>query len=142
MHAYQDTATWYKPSYQPTISPKEREKIEWELDAFEFGNPQLLIQQEALSQILEDGNKIVAVFTLSPRPISSYRQPEIEMIEEEDALPEIKESYTRILKRPWDFLSSIPITRLWPNGYPFSRLRGKIPKNGIKKDTINLLRSS
>src|SRR5574340_525480 len=96
VHAYQDTAVLYKPSYQPTLSSQECQKIEWELDAFEFGNSQLLIQQEALSQALKSESKSESITTGTPRTASSYRQPEIEMIEEENAPSEIKELYQDI----------------------------------------------
>lgn len=96
VHAYQDTATWYKPSYRPEITPRERQKIERELDAFEFGNSQLLIQQEILSQALKYENRPKVIFKRLARPVSTYRYPEIKMIEEGAAPHNVKKLYQDI----------------------------------------------
>ena len=49
---YQDTSDWYQPGYQIDVNEAQRHQIQRVLNAFTFGNPQLLIQQIALSRTL------------------------------------------------------------------------------------------
>jgi hypothetical protein len=47
-----DTSDWYQPGYQIDVDEAQRHQIQRVLNAFTFGNPQLLIQQIALSRTL------------------------------------------------------------------------------------------
>jgi hypothetical protein len=49
---YRDTNDWYLPSYQIDVNEAQRHQIQRVLNTFTFGNPQLLIQQIALSRTL------------------------------------------------------------------------------------------
>jgi hypothetical protein len=49
---YRDISDWYLPSYQIDVNEAQRHQIQRVLNAFTFGNPQLLIQQIALSRTL------------------------------------------------------------------------------------------
>src|SRR5687767_14582958 len=42
---YRDVAGWYQPAADVELTPSDRARIQWELDAFEYGNGQLLLQQ-------------------------------------------------------------------------------------------------
>lgn len=82
---YQDIHDWYQPGYQADVNEAQRRQIQRELNAFSFGNPQLLIQQVALSRALageivgEDGPVEVR------RGPNAYRHPEIQCIGEQTA---------------------------------------------------------
>lgn len=82
---YRDINDWYQPGYQIDLDDAQRRQIQRELGAFSFGNPQLLIQQIALSKTLagevvgQDGN---ADIRRGPHP---YRHPEIQLIGEQSA---------------------------------------------------------
>ncbi|HZO87665.1 MAG TPA: halocarboxylic acid dehydrogenase DehI family protein [Chthonomonadaceae bacterium] len=94
--AYQDAMQWYWPSYQVDTTEAERERIAWEIDAFEFGNPQLLILQVALSRALQ-GQTVGQPGSNPPRRAPSpYRQPQIEMVDAEHAPPDVRQLYESI----------------------------------------------
>lgn len=82
---YQDIHDWYQPNYQIDVDPAQQRQIQRELSAFSFGNPQLLIQQVALSRTLagevigQDGN------TDQRRGPNAYRHPDIQLIGEHSA---------------------------------------------------------
>ncbi|MHB1414453.1 MAG: halocarboxylic acid dehydrogenase DehI family protein [Chloroflexota bacterium] len=91
--AYGDVGKWYRPGYSPSVPESQRQRIEWELDAFQFGNPQLLIQQIALDRMLR-GETVGRDEECQPRQQrSAYRQPEIKMVTEREATPQIKRLY-------------------------------------------------
>ncbi|HZO89048.1 MAG TPA: halocarboxylic acid dehydrogenase DehI family protein [Chthonomonadaceae bacterium] len=95
-HAYREASRWYRPNFNPVLTDEERARIQWELDAFEFGNPQLLIQQAALSRILRweaAGQSGPAHPRLLPQ---RYRQPEMHLIEERQASDMILQLYEDI----------------------------------------------
>ncbi len=94
--AYRDASRWYLPSHLIDLAEGDRPAVQWELDAFEFGNPQLLIQQAALTRMMRGliaGREGKAE---SRRHPSSYRQPEIRMIDEQEASGPIQELYEDI----------------------------------------------
>lgn len=94
--AYAEAARWYLPSHLIDEPEPERPRIQWELDAFEFGNPQLLIQQEALNRAIRGQ---IAGMDGTPEPRQQpgkFRQPEIRMISEDEASPEIRRIYEDI----------------------------------------------
>ncbi len=94
--AYAEAARWYLPSHLIDEPEAERPRIQWELDAFEFGNPQLLIQQVALNRAIR-GQTAGKDGTPEPRQQPSrFRQPEIRMISEQGASPEIAAIYQDI----------------------------------------------
>lgn len=84
-HVYRDINSWYQPGYQIEVNEAQRRQIQRELNAFSFGNPQLLIQQIALSRTLageivgEDGTADVR------RGTNSYRHLEIQLVGEQSA---------------------------------------------------------
>ncbi len=91
--AYQRAGSWYRPRYRLELPGGEQARIEWELDAFEFGNPQLLIQQAAISRALR-GQTVGRQGTAQPRQApSAYRRPEIRMVDEQEAPDEVKGVY-------------------------------------------------
>ncbi|MBD1843631.1 hypothetical protein H6F89_09515 [Cyanobacteria bacterium FACHB-63] len=93
---YRDINDWYQPSYQIEVNASDRRHIQRELNAFSFGNPQLLIQQIALSRTLsgevvgEDGKAD------HRRGAHPYRHPEIKLITEQSASAEIQQVYRDI----------------------------------------------
>jgi NAD(P)-dependent dehydrogenase (short-subunit alcohol dehydrogenase family) len=80
---YRDTNDWYQPGYQIDVDEAQRHQIQRVLNAFTFGNPQLLIQQIALSRTLagevvgQEGNADVR------RGPNAYRHTEIQLIGEQ-----------------------------------------------------------
>jgi len=80
---YQDTNNWYQPSYQIDVNEAQRHQLQRVLNAFTFGNPQLLIQQIALSRTLagevvgQEGNADVR------REPTAYQHSGIELIGEQ-----------------------------------------------------------
>jgi hypothetical protein len=94
--AYHEAGAWYRPDYAFEVAGEDRQRMQWELDAFEFGNAQLLIQQVALSRALE-GRVVGMEGCAEPRQRPSpYRRPEIHMIPEEQAPAEVKALYRDI----------------------------------------------
>jgi len=95
-YAYREAPSWYKPVYRPDVSEEARRRIQWELDAFEFGDPQLLIQQAALSRALR-GQTAGRPGSAEPRrQVSAFRQPEIQLIDEQEAPPDVRRLYEDI----------------------------------------------
>lgn len=91
--AYGEVAKWYRPSYHLELLDEDRHRIQWELDAFEYGNPQLLVQQTALDWALAGRTAGCETSPAPRRHASFYRQPEIQMIDEQEASQEVKELY-------------------------------------------------
>src|SRR5207253_10725777 len=100
-HTYREAARWYRPNYQATLTDEERARIQWELDAFEFGNPQLLMQQAALSRVFRsdaagrDGPSEPRPFEARSLP-QRFRQPEMHLIEERMASDQVTQLYEDI----------------------------------------------
>lgn len=101
---YADIADWYQPGFQSEIEEGQRRRLDRELNAFSFGNPQLFIQQIALRRSLagevvgEDGD------AEARRGPGAYRHPEIQLVGELQAgeiSPEIQAVYHEI-KRTLD----------------------------------------
>lgn len=96
--AYLEVNRWYQPSSQINLSPSERQHIQRELNAFTFGNPQLLIQQIALSRALQ--GEVVGRDGTEPRHgASPYRHPEIQLLDEqavEKRSPQLQQVYQDI----------------------------------------------
>ncbi|MBD3884054.1 SDR family NAD(P)-dependent oxidoreductase [Phormidium tenue FACHB-886] len=84
-HVYRDVNNWYQPSYQIDVDAAQQRRIQRELDAFSFGNPQLLIQQVALSRTL--AGEIVGEEGKGDdrRGPNAYRNVEIPLIGEQSA---------------------------------------------------------
>ncbi|MBW4487375.1 MAG: SDR family NAD(P)-dependent oxidoreductase [Trichocoleus desertorum ATA4-8-CV12] len=94
-HIYRDIIDWYQPGYQVDVNEAERHRIQRELNAFIFGNSQLLIQQIALSRALggeivgQDGNT-------DPRHgPNAYRHTKIQMTDGQ-TVPEISEEMQQV----------------------------------------------
>jgi short-subunit dehydrogenase len=94
-HVYRDINDWYQPDYQVDVDQSARHHIQRELNAFIFGNPQLLIQQVALSRTLagevvgQDGT------AASRRPPNVYRHHKIQLVDEQ-AVQEISQEMQRV----------------------------------------------
>ncbi len=96
---YRDLQDWYEPSYQMEIDPGARRLIERELNAFSFGNPQLLIQQVALSRTLAGQVVGQSGHGEKRHGATSYRRPEIQLIGEQavqNISPEMQLVYREI----------------------------------------------
>ncbi len=93
--AYRDVSGWYQPEYTPRLAREDREQLAWELDAFEFGAPQLLIQQAVLSRALR-GEVVGRGTGGERRRPSAYRQPEIRLVNERSAPEPVKRLYQEI----------------------------------------------
>ncbi|MHB0867921.1 MAG: halocarboxylic acid dehydrogenase DehI family protein [Chloroflexota bacterium] len=94
--AYRDVSGWYLPSSRIDLADQDRQAVQWELDALEFGNPQLLIQQAALTRVIRGlyaGREGPSRGRSRPSP---YRNPEIRMIPEEAAPEPIRQLYQDI----------------------------------------------
>jgi hypothetical protein len=80
---YRDTSDWYQPGYQIDVNEAQRHQIQRVLNAFTFGNPQLLIQQIALSRTLagevvgQEGHANVR------RGPNAYQHSEIQLVGEQ-----------------------------------------------------------
>jgi short-subunit dehydrogenase len=80
---YRDISDWHLPSYQIDVNEAQRHQIQRVLNAFTFGNPQLLIQQIALSRTLagevvgQEGNANVR------RGPNAYQHSEIQLVGEQ-----------------------------------------------------------
>lgn len=94
--AYSEVGKWYRPRFRPSLPPEVRRRIEWEIDAFEFGNAQLLVQQAALSRALR-GSTVGRERPAEPRrhPVG-YRRSEVGMVDEQGAPPEVAQLYADI----------------------------------------------
>ncbi|MGG6265078.1 SDR family NAD(P)-dependent oxidoreductase [Leptolyngbya sp. AN03gr2] len=94
---YRNIADWYQPNYQTELDERQRRQIQRELNAFSFGNPQLLIQQIALSRALsgevvgEDGKADVR------RGPNAYRHPEIKFAESSEELQRVYQDIQQAL---------------------------------------------
>lgn len=97
--AYRDSNDWYQPNYQVEVDARQQRQIRRELDAFSFGNSQLLIQQVALSRTLA-GEVVGEEGKADPRRGSHpYRHPEIQLISEQsvrEISPEMQQVYQDI----------------------------------------------
>ncbi|MBD2745008.1 halocarboxylic acid dehydrogenase DehI family protein [Coleofasciculus sp. FACHB-1120] len=96
---YRDTSDWYQPGYQIDIDEAQRHQIQRVLNAFTFGNPQLLIQQFALSRTLasevvgQEGN------AAARRGPNAYQRTEIKLIGEQsvrEMSPQMQQVYRDI----------------------------------------------
>ncbi|SRR5579883_482332 len=93
---YQDVNDWYQPGYQIHIDETAHRQIQRELNAFSFGNPQLLIQQIALSKTLagevvgQDRNADIR------RGPHAYRHPEIQLTGGQSASTQMQRIYSDI----------------------------------------------
>ena len=94
--AYRDASRWYEPSPRVRLSRENAPRVQWELDSFEYGNPQVLIQQAALDRALRD-EKVGHEGDREPRHLPSrYRWPEIKMIQDEEASEEVRSLFQEI----------------------------------------------
>lgn len=94
--AYRDVSSWYLPSSHIQLAEQDRGAVQWELDALEFGNPQLLIQQAALTRMIRGlfaGREGQVRGRSRPSP---YRNPEIQVVAEEEAPEPIRQLYQDI----------------------------------------------
>jgi short-subunit dehydrogenase len=94
---YRDVNDWYQPNYQIDVNEAQRRQIQRELNAFTFGNPQLLIQHIALSRTLtgevvgQEGNGDAR---RGPNP---YRHPDIQLTGEQ-AVQEISAEMQQVYR--------------------------------------------
>ncbi len=101
-HVYQDMSDWYQPSYQVELNEAQQHRLQRELNAFIFGNPQLLIEQRILSRSLrgqvvgQDGN------TAPRRDAHPQRHLEIKLLDQppSEDLAQIYQDIQRTLNAP------------------------------------------
>lgn len=94
--AYRGVTGIYHPSAGPELPEAQRAQIHRELNALEFGNAQLLLQQAALTRVLRDevaGCEGHAEPRLLPSP---FRRPDLELVDERSASPEVKRLFKEI----------------------------------------------
>ncbi|ACC78989.1 SDR family NAD(P)-dependent oxidoreductase [Nostoc punctiforme] len=98
-HVYRDINDWYQPGYQIEVEQAQQHHIRQELNAFIFGNPQLLIQQIALSKTLA-GEIVGQDGSIDSRHgPNAYRHHQIQLIDEQSAQeisPEMPQVYQDI----------------------------------------------
>jgi short-subunit dehydrogenase len=112
-YVYGDINDWYQPGYQIEVEQAQQHHIRQELNAFIFGNPQLLIQQIALSKTLA-GEVVGQDGSIDSRHgPNAYRHHQIQLIDEQSAQeisPEMPQVYQKINKL-WVYQLSTPITK-------------------------------
>ncbi|MEH1939482.1 MAG: SDR family NAD(P)-dependent oxidoreductase [Nostoc sp.] len=98
-HVYRDINDWYQPGYQIEVEQAQQHHIQQELNAFIIGNPQLLIQQMALSKTLA-GEVVGQDGSIDSRHgPNAYRHHQIQLIDEQSAQeisPEMRRVYQDI----------------------------------------------
>jgi len=141
-YAYREVSGCYQPSYTlADLDPLQRQWIQWELDAFEFGNPQLLIQQVLLSRALRGETGQDGSTEPRHRP-SAYRQPEIRMLDEQSVsmelqqvyqdikqtlgLPVVNSDYQALAKWPEFFIPAWSDAKRWLQQPEYQRLRQQL----------------
>lgn len=103
-----EVSSWYRPApgvRLPEIAA-EPPSLARELDAFEFGGPQVLIQQLALSRIL-GGHAVGEEGRTMPRRPSQFRRPELEYPDWENLDPRIQ-SLVRQVRHAWSLPQPVP----------------------------------
>lgn len=94
--AYRDVSRWYTPGRRVRLSLEDASRVEWELDSFEYGNPQVLIQQVVLTRVMQ-GLSSGRKGKVGPRHLPSrYRWPEIQLVDEQNAPGEVPVLYQEI----------------------------------------------
>jgi hypothetical protein len=96
-HAARSMDDWYRPAFEPDIPHHDVHRVQWELDAFNYGNPQLLIEQAALSRALR-GEVVGSTDPIpeAPRQPSPYRHGQLHLVSEEEASIETRALYDDI----------------------------------------------
>jgi NAD(P)-dependent dehydrogenase (short-subunit alcohol dehydrogenase family) len=129
---YRDTNDWYLPSYQIDVNEAQRHQIQRVLNAFTFGNPQLLIQQIALSRTLagevvgQEGNadvrrgpnanqhsEIQLIGEQSVREISAEMQQVYRDIKQTLGVPIVNSDYQALARWSAFFLPAWEDIKLW-----------------------------
>ena len=82
---HRDISDWYQPGYQIDVDEAQQRQIQRALNAFSFGNPQLLIQQIALSRSLSGEVSGEAGHGEERGGPNAYRKPEIQLVGEQSA---------------------------------------------------------
>lgn len=100
--AYADVQTWFPAGVPLELSLSDQRMIRWEIDAFEFGNPQVLLQQLMLVEAFASELPAHAErpeFELPDAPFvspSPYRLPEVQLVEEAAAPENVRRVYADI----------------------------------------------
>jgi short-subunit dehydrogenase len=129
---YRDTSDWYQPGYQIDVSEAQRHQIQRVLNAFTFGNPQLLIQQIALSRTLagevvgQEGNadarrgpnanqhsEIQLIGEQSVREISAEMQQVYRDIKQTLGVPIVNSDYQALARWSAFFLAAWEDIKRW-----------------------------
>jgi short-subunit dehydrogenase len=82
---YRNISDWYQPGYQIDVNESQRRQIQRQLNAFTFGNPQLLIQHIVLSRTLSGEVVGEEGHSDKRRGPNAYRHPEIQFTDEQSA---------------------------------------------------------
>lgn len=105
--AHLGVAAWYRPAGGVHLSGSSGEPtLARELDAFEYGFPQLLIQQTALARLLGGHGVGGAGKAVARRP-SPFRHPEIDYPEWEELEPSVQE-LVRHVRQAWSLPQAVP----------------------------------
>jgi hypothetical protein len=100
--AHASVARWYEPGPAVlglALPPTVRRQVTWELDAFEYGNPQLLLQQHMIVRALSREPSSSAAPPPLPsvaRGVSAFRRPEIRMVGDDEAPAPVRGTFERI----------------------------------------------
>jgi short-subunit dehydrogenase len=129
---YRDSSDWYEPGYQIEMDEARRHQIQRVLNAFTFGNPQLLIQQIALSRTLagevvgQEGNadvrhspnayqhtEIQLIGEQSVREMSAQMQQAYRDIKQTLGVPIVNSDYQALARWSGFFLAAWEDIKLW-----------------------------
>lgn len=155
-YVYENANDWYQPSFQIHIEEADQHHIQRELNAFSFGNPQLLIQQVVLSRVLagetvgQEGNPD------SRRGPNLYRHHKIQLIDEQAVgafseemqrvyrdikqtlgVPLISSEYQALARWPTFFLAAWEDIKRWRDRPEYGMLRQDIEH--LAADAVNRL---
>lgn len=105
--AHLGVTAWYRPAGGVRLSGSAGDPaLSHELDAFEYGFPQLLIQQTALARLL-CGHGVGGTGKAVARRPSPFRHPEIDVPEWEELEPPAQE-LVRHLRQAWSLPHAVP----------------------------------
>lgn len=106
--AHLEASSWYRSASGIRLAEiaGENPSLSRELDAFEFGNPQVLIQQLALSRLLA-GHEVGEDGRGMPRRPAPFRHPEIDY-PDWDSLDPGLQALVRHIRHAWSLTMPVP----------------------------------
>lgn len=97
--AYSDAQVWFREAQRLELSAADQRAIRWEIDAFEFGNPQVMLQQHLLVEALTSTTAAQGADAFGESELrlqSPYRYPEVQLVEEPGAPENVRRVYADI----------------------------------------------